>query len=93
MLRNLPCERIQTDELWGFVAVKEAHGFKATKYKSDQNGDCLGLDLHVRRHKTCCWQARRSFLDLSDRLDGRRFQLTTDGFNSGLSAAWSDQSV
>jgi hypothetical protein len=24
VLRNLPCKRIQADEIWGFVAVKEA---------------------------------------------------------------------
>jgi hypothetical protein len=39
VLRNLPCERIPADEIWGLVAVKEAHRLKAAKHHSDRNGD------------------------------------------------------
>ena len=95
VLRNLPCERIQADEIWGFIAVKEAHRLKAAKNNSDKNGDvwvwiCTCADTKLvpaffvgKRHVLCAFDL---MLDLSDRLDGRKFQLTTDGFNAYLPA-------
>jgi IS1 family transposase len=93
--RNLPCERIQADEIWGFVAVKEAHRLKAVKHHGDKNGDvwvwiCTCADTKLvpaflvgKRDVLCAFDL---MLDLSDRLDGRKFQLTTDGFRSYLPA-------
>jgi IS1 family transposase len=94
-LRNLSCQRIQVDELWGFVAVKEAHRLKAKKNKTSDNGDvwvwvCTCADtklvpsFHVGKRDVV--SAFDLMLDLGDRLDGRRIQLTTDGFRSYLAA-------
>ena len=95
VLRNLSCERIQVDELWGFIAVKEAHRLKAKKNKTDDNGDvwvwiCTCADtklvptFHVGKRDVIA--AFDLMLDLGDRLDGRRVQLTTDGFRPYLTA-------
>jgi hypothetical protein len=81
VLRNLPCKRIQVDELWGFVAVKEAHRLKAKKNKADDNGDvwvwiatCADTKLVPAFHvgKRDVVSAFDLMLELSDRLDGRK---------------------
>lgn len=95
VLRNLPCQRIQVDELWGFVAVKEAHRLKAKKNKSDDTGDvwvwvCTCADTKIvpafQVGKRDVISAFDLMLDLSDQLDGRKIQLTTDGFRAYLPA-------
>ena len=95
VLRNLPCEKIQVDELWGFIAVKEAHRLKAKKNKADDNGDvwvwiatCADTKLVPSFHvgKRDVVSAFDLMLELGDRLDGRKIQLTTDGFRSYLVA-------
>jgi IS1 family transposase len=95
VLRNLPCQRVQVDELWGFVAVKEAHRLKAKTNKSYDKGDvwvwvCTCADTKLvpafyvgKRDVVAAFDL---MLDLGDRLDGRRIQLTTDGFRSYLAA-------
>lgn len=98
VLRNLSCTKIQADEIWGFVAVKEARRLKAKKNSSDQNGDvwvwiCTCADtklvpsFFVGKRDTRA--AYNLMFDLSDRLDGRKFQLTTDAFNRYLPAVGS----
>jgi len=95
VLRNLPCQRVQADELWGFVAVKEARRLKAAKNNSDDNGDvwvwiCTCADTKlVAAFSVGKRDVRAAYglmFDLSDRLDGRKFQLTTDALNRYLPA-------
>jgi len=95
VFRNLPCTKIQADEIWGFVAVKEAQRLKATKNNSDQNGDvwvwiCTCADTKLVPSfvvgKRDTRAAYNLMFDLSDRLDGRKFQLTTDALNRYLPA-------
>lgn len=95
VFRNLSCTKIQADEIWGFVAVKEAHRLKAKKNYSDQNGDvwvwiCTCADTKLVSSffvgKRDTYSAFNLMFDLSDRLDGRKFQLTTDALNRYLPA-------
>jgi IS1 family transposase len=95
VLRNLPCTRIQADEIWGFVAVKEAKRLKATKNHDDQHGDvwvwiCTCADTKLVPSffvgKRDTYAAYNLMRDLSERLDGRKFQLTTDALNRYLPA-------
>jgi len=97
VLRNLPCSKIQADELWGFVGVKEARRLKATKNHNDDNGDvwvwvwiCTCADTKLVAAfavgKRDVRAAYGLMFDLSDRLDGRKFQLTTDALNRYLPA-------
>lgn len=95
VFRNLPCTKIQADEIWGFVAVKEAKRLKATKNYSDQNGDvwvwiCTCADTKLVPSffvgKRDTYAAHSLMVDLSERLDGRKFQLTTEALNRYLPA-------
>jgi IS1 family transposase len=98
VLRNLPCTRIQADEIWGFVAVKEAKRLTAKKNYSDQHGDvwvwiCTCADTKLVPSffvgKRDTHASLGLMFDLSERLDGRKFQLTTDAFNRYLPAVGS----
>jgi IS1 family transposase len=90
VLRNLPCKRIQCDEIWSFVGAKE----RAVKAGAKQAGDvwtwtalCADTKLMVsylvgKRDA----QAARGFMDdLKGRL-ANRVQLTTDGHRAYLEA-------
>lgn len=85
-LRNLPCKRVQCDEIWSFCGMKEKNVPKEREH--EQIGDvytytaicadtklCAGF-LVGRRTADC---AQAFMADLSSRLAGR-IQLTTDGF-------------
>jgi IS1 family transposase len=95
VLQDLPCSKIQADELWGFVSVKEARRLKATKNNGYDNGDvwvwiatCADTKL-VAAFSVGKRDVRAAYdlmFDLSDRLDGRKFQLTTDALNRYLPA-------
>lgn len=95
ILRDLPCERIQCDEIWGYVAMK------ARRVPEEQRGE-LGLgDIWVftsicpdtkvvptwlvgrRDYQT----ARRFILDVARRMRGR-IQLTTDAAPFYEDAVW-----
>src|SRR5580704_17671171 len=89
-LRNLPSEKIQIDEVWGFVGCKQANRAKA-KIKAVGRGDawlwvvtCADTKLvptfFIGQRDTA--SAYELLSDLGERLDGRRIQLTTDGFRA-----------
>lgn len=94
VLRNLPCERLQIDEVWGFVGCKQSN--RATVKKLEPGmGDawlwiCICADtkivpaFYVGDRSTGA--AYDLLLDLGERLDGRKIQLTTDGFRGYLAA-------
>jgi IS1 family transposase len=90
--RQLPCKRIQCDEVWSFVGAKEKNTTAVTKAKGW--GDCwtwTALDSETKLIP--CWyvgtrdsRAAYHFMhDLASRL-AHRIQLTTDGHNAYLSA-------
>lgn len=87
-LRNLPCKRIEADEIWAFVGAKQARA------KQEGHGDiwtftaiCADTKLMVS------WlvgprspdSARAFMRDLASRL-ANRVQITTDGHNMYLQA-------
>lgn len=90
---NLPCERIEADEIWSFVGAKNANTDPALRGKG-QRGDVWTWTAICADTKLIpCWligprdaQAARTFmLDVASRMAGR-IQLTTDGLNWYLSA-------
>jgi len=94
VLRNLPCQRIQADEQWGFVGCKQRTRETAKKLRPGM-GDawlwsCICVDTKIvisfAIGERTAGVGYRLLKDLSERLDGRRFQLTTDGWRAYLTA-------
>jgi IS1 family transposase len=90
VLRNIPAQRIQCDEIWSFVGAKA----RAVKQGAKGDGDVFtwtALDADTKL--MISWlvgrrdqgAARAFMLDLASRVTGRP-QLTTDGHNAYLSA-------
>jgi len=91
-LVNLPCKRIQCDEVWSFIQCKEGHLFPDERGLG--RGDCwtwTAIDADTKL--VPCWhvgardaEAARIFMeDLASRL-ANRVQLTTDAHRAYLSA-------
>lgn len=92
-LRNLPCERIQADEIWSFVYAKEKN-VRTAKSAPVGAGDAWTWTAICADTKlVCSWMVGRrdayaahEFMnDLADRL-ANRVQLTTDGHHTYLRA-------
>lgn len=92
VFRNLPCKRLQCDEIWSFVGCKERNATK--EHKARGCGDCwtwTALDADTKLIP--CWyvgprdmtSAHRFIQDLAGRL-ANRVQLTTDGHRPYLTA-------
>ena len=85
VLRNLPCKRVQVDEIWNFVYAKNDN-VKDAKSSPKDAGDvwtwtAIDADtkLLVLAGRGSHDQLRRDFMDdLKDRL-ANRIQLTSDG--------------
>src|SRR5580698_1411068 len=86
-LVGLPCQRIQCDEIWSFVAAKERNVTTKLRESNPHAGDCwtwVAMDADTKL--VCSWQVgRRDWAtadhfvrDLRSRL-ANRVQLTTDG--------------
>lgn len=86
-LVNLPCKRVQCDEIWSFVAAKERNVTDKVRERSAQAGDAwtwVAMDADTKL--VCSWMVGRrdsvtasDFVnDLQSRL-ANRIQLTTDG--------------
>jgi IS1 family transposase len=91
-LRNLPCRRIQCDEIWSFVGAKDKN------VPADKRGGAIGsvwtwTALDADTKLICSWlvgsrdagTAWEFMSDLAERLR-YRVQLTTDGHSAYLSA-------
>jgi IS1 family transposase len=94
VLRNLSCVRIQADEQWGFVGCKQRNRATAKNLQPGM-GDawlwsaiCADSKLVVSFYigERTAYGAYRLLENLAERLDGRRFQLTTDGWRPYLTA-------
>ncbi len=94
VMRNLPCKRIQCDEIWSFVYAKQ----KNTKPAMFEGGGYAGdvwtwIAIDADTKLVPCWSlgqrdagAAREFIgDLASRLTNR-VQLTTDGHKAYLKA-------
>jgi len=92
-MRDLPCRRIQCDEIWSFCSAKEKN--VPTKRKGDPNYGSMwtwvAMDPDTKLVPCYMLGQRTPFcakvfmLDLSRRL-ANRVQLTTDGLNMYISA-------
>jgi IS1 family transposase len=93
-LVNLPCKRIQCDEIWSFVGCKEKNVTIAKLERDGHVGDVwtwVAMDADTKL--ICSWMvgerngatAFQFMQDLAGRLTNR-VQLTTDGFKSYLNA-------
>ena len=87
MFRNLTSERIQVDEMWGFVAAKQKNVTVAMAAKNPHAGDIwLWTAIDADSKLVPCWMlgnrdwyAANAFIkDLETRL-ANRVQLTSDG--------------
>ncbi|AWL92696.1 helix-turn-helix domain-containing protein [Bradyrhizobium ottawaense] len=93
VLRNLPCKRVQVDEVWSFVRVKSRNVAKA-KVASADAGDvwtwtalCADTKLLASFYVSDrSYGAAKEFIgDLSERLS-HRIQLTSDGHKAYVQA-------
>jgi IS1 family transposase len=91
-LVNLPCRRLQVDEIWGFVHCKESR--IPLDEKGRGKGDCwIWMAIDAESKLVPCWHigtrdadAAAYFMeDLASRL-AHRVQLTSDGHKAYLSA-------
>lgn len=93
-IKNIPIERIEADEIWGFVKKKEGH--KNTEEESENNkiGDAytfVGIEAKTKL-VVCYLLGRRdmasavTFIEKMQRASDGRFQLSTDGFRSYIDA-------
>jgi IS1 family transposase len=92
VMRNLPCKRVQCDEIWSFCGAKEKN---ASPEKKRQGwGDCWTWTALCPDTKLVpCWfigdrhagSAYHFMHDLAERL-AHRVQLTTDGHRAYLNA-------
>jgi len=92
-LRKLPCKRVQCDEIWSFVSMKEKN-VPAERRGNIGIGDVYtwtGIDADTKLMvswlvgKRDAWHAKRFIDDLRDRLAGR-VQVTTDGLRVYITA-------
>lgn len=94
VFRNLPCRRIQVDELWAFLYCKEKNVTTEIKEKNSKAGDVwlwVAMDADTKLvpnwlvGKRDAGYAYEFISDLAGRL-ANRVQLTSDGHKSYLSA-------
>jgi IS1 family transposase len=96
VLRNLPCQRIQVDEIWNFVYAKQDHVKDAKRAPADAGDIWTWTAICADTKLFCTWlvgsrdaEAAEGFmLDLRDRL-ANRVQLTSDGHRAYLTAVHS----
>lgn len=93
VLRNLPCKRIQCDEIWSFVYAKQKNVLGAKAAPEDAGDVWTWTAIDADTKLVPCWhvggrdyQAAAMFIDdLASRLSNR-VQLTTDGHKAYLQA-------
>jgi IS1 family transposase len=92
-LVNLPCERVQCDEIWAFVGAKQKNVTPELAAKGHAGDVWTWVAMDADTKLICSWMvgnrdgdtARDFMLDLASRLSSR-IQLTTDGFGAYLNA-------
>jgi IS1 family transposase len=92
-LVNLPCERVQCDEIWAFVGAKQKNVMPARAAQGHAGDVWTWIAMDADTKLVCSWMvgsrdgatARDFMLDLASRLSNR-VQLTTDGFGAYLNA-------
>lgn len=91
---NIPLERIEADEIWGFVQKKEGHKNTVAELENDKLGDAytfVGIEAKTKL-VVCFVLGRRTiesaikFTEKLQRASNGRFQLTTDGLSAYVDA-------
>jgi IS1 family transposase len=92
-LVNLPCDRVQVDEIWSFVGAKQKNvtPMRAAQGHAGDVWTWVAMDADTKL--ICSWMvgnrdaatARDFMLDLASRMSNR-IQLTSDGFGAYLGA-------
>jgi IS1 family transposase len=93
VLRNLPCKRVQVDEIWNFVYAKQDHVKDAKRPPANAGDVWTWTAICADTKLLCTWliggrdaeYAETFMLDLRDRL-AERVQLTSDGHRAYLTA-------
>lgn len=88
-LRNLPCKRIQVDEIWAFVYAKDKNVPEHMKGQTGIGDVWTFTAICADTKIVPCWQVgdrdietgKQFLLSLAARINGR-FQLTTDGWTA-----------
>src|ERR1700720_2402330 len=96
VLRNLPCQRVQVDEIWNFVYAKQDHVKDAKRAPANAGDIWTWTAICADTKLLCTWliggrdaeYAETFMLDLRDRL-AERVQLTSDGHRAYLTAVHS----
>jgi IS1 family transposase len=94
VLRDLPCQRVQIDELWAFVGAKQKN--VKPEHHTDYGDIWTFVAIDADSKIVPCWlvgqrNADDAFLlldDLRARLAAERIQLTTDGHKMYVSSTW-----
>ena len=92
-LVNLPCKRVQCDEIWSFVAAKDKNVPAAKRGQDGIGSVWTWVAIDADSKLICAWLvgkrdpgcATKFIQDLADRLSNR-VQLTTDGLKMYLNA-------
>src|SRR5262249_29513667 len=92
-LRNLPCKRVQVDEIWNFVYAKNDNVADAKKAPADAGDVWTWTAICADTKLLCTWlvgsrdaECAENFInDLKERL-ANRIQLTSDGHRPYLNA-------
>lgn len=93
VLRNLPCKRVEVDEIWGFVGAKAKNAKPELKEAGEQGDAWLWVATCAETKLVPCWlvgtrdaETANDFIaDLAERLSNR-IQLTSDGHKPYLQA-------
>lgn len=92
-IHNIPIERIEADEIWGFIGKKEGHKTEGEKANSKLGDAYTFVGIEAKSKLVVCFVLGRrdlptatKFMDKLNRAAEKRFQLTTDGLQSYLSA-------
>jgi IS1 family transposase len=93
VLRNLPCKRVQVDEIWSFVGSKQKNTPDALKGNGERGDVWTWVAIDADTKLVPCWTvgprdqatAHRFMQDVAGRL-ASRVQLTSDGLKKYLTA-------
>ena len=93
-IKGIPIERIEADEIWGYVQKKEGHKKTEEEIENTKIGDAytfVGIEAKTKL-VVCFLLGRRDivsatkFMEKMQRASDGRFQLTTDGLRSYIDA-------
>jgi transposase-like protein/IS1 family transposase len=92
-IHNIAIERIEADEIWGFVGKKEGHKTEGEKINPKLGDAYTFVGIEAKSKLVVCFVLGRrdlptatKFMEKMNRAAEKRFQLTTDGLQSYLGA-------